>query len=248
MGLLCLVFSKNAKAFQSEKIDSLAKDSQYKPINLNLQIKNMHLWRGYRVTSGAMSAVDLNYQTKNQHFKAGIWGGAGFDGQYREFDYYVGTKFGKWSLDIWDINNFSDYPNARIFDYSKANTSHFVDVTLNYQVSQETPINISWSTIVLGRDSYVNDENERRSAYSNFISIDYPIMHSESDKLSVFTSYAFSFLNEANFYGSKPNFVEIGLNYNKDFRVFNYTIPIGAKAMWNPEQGYGGLQISAQLF
>ncbi len=101
MGLLCLIFSKNVEAFQAEKIDSLLKATKYNPIHLNLQIKNMHLWRGYRVTSGAMSALDLNYQTENQHFKAGIWGGAGFDGQYREFDYYVGLKYDKWTLDVW---------------------------------------------------------------------------------------------------------------------------------------------------
>ena len=248
MGLLCLFFSKNAEAVQTEKIDSLLKDVKYNPIHLNLQIKNMHLWRGYRVTSGAMSALDLNYQTENRFFKAGIWGGAGFDGKYREFDYYVGLKYAKWSLDIWNINNFSDYPKAKIFDYTKGNTSNFVDVTLNYQIGKKTPINVSWSTIVQGRDLFLNNKNELKNAYSNFISIDYPLVYKESERLSFFTSYAFSFLQRVNFYGSKPNFVEIGLNYNKNFRVFKYKIPIGAKAMFNPEQGYGGLQLSVQLF
>ncbi len=123
-----------------------------------------------------------------------------------------------------------------------------MDVNLSYQVSKKTPIYISWSTIVLGRDTYVNDNEELKNSFSNFISLDFPLVYKESQKLSVFTSYAFSFLQKANFYGSKPNFVEIGLNYNKNLHIFNYKIPIGAKAMWNPEQGYGGLQLSVQLF
>ena len=56
----------------------------------------MHFWRGYRVTSVVMSSLDLNFKTENQYFKAGIWGGGGFDGQYREFDYNVGFKYSKW--------------------------------------------------------------------------------------------------------------------------------------------------------
>ncbi|HEX7367794.1 MAG TPA: hypothetical protein VF273_11890 [Pelobium sp.] len=248
VGLLCLFFTEKASAFQSNETDTLEKNDSYKPVNLNLTIKNMHLWRGYRVTSGAMSAVDLNYQSKNQHFKAGIWGGAGFDGEYREFDYYVGFKYDRWALDVWDINNFSDYPNAKIFDYSRANTSHFIDVTLSYQLSKIRPVNLSWSTIVTGRDNYINDNNELKSAFSNFVNLEYSLIYKGDDKLSVFAGYAFSFLNKANFYGSKPNFVSIGLNYTKNLKVFNHVVPVGAKAMWNPEQGYGGLQFSIQPF
>ncbi|MCC8173627.1 MAG: hypothetical protein LIO65_04360 [Odoribacter sp.] len=41
-------------------------------LDFSLQIKNMHLWRGYEVTSQAMSAVDLSVSTRNNMFKAGI--------------------------------------------------------------------------------------------------------------------------------------------------------------------------------
>ena len=85
MGLLCFIFlqSTQANTKLTSDIDSTEEASKsYEPIHLNLEIKNMHLWRGYRVTSGAMTGVDLNYQSKNQKFKAGLWGGAGFNGEY----------------------------------------------------------------------------------------------------------------------------------------------------------------------
>jgi hypothetical protein len=34
----------------------------------------------------------------------------------------------------------------------------------------------------------------------------------------------------------------------KKLIVTNHTIPVGARAMWNPEQGFGGIQFSAKIF
>lgn len=38
--------------------------SEYKPVDFTLQLKNMHLWRGYTVTNTPMTAVDLHYNSK----------------------------------------------------------------------------------------------------------------------------------------------------------------------------------------
>lgn len=251
MGLFCFLFFQSSEAKEKliASIDSTEEAGKsYEPIQLNLEIKNMHLWRGYRVTSGGMTGVNLNYQSRNQKFKAGLWGGAGFNGEYREFDYYLSYNSSGFSVDIWDINNFTDYPNAKIFDYSKANTSHFIDVTVGYQFKTAIPFKLSWSTIIQGRDTYRNDQLELKNAYSNFVAIDVPILLDEKSSLHVFTAYAFSFLNKANFYGARPNIVELGLGYEKKLSVFNHIIPVGARAMWNPEQGYGGIQFSAKIF
>lgn len=59
----------------------------------------MHFWRGYRVTSGVMSPR-FKLPNRKSVFYSWYLGGARFDGQYREFDYYVGFKYAKWSLDI----------------------------------------------------------------------------------------------------------------------------------------------------
>jgi hypothetical protein len=251
MGLLCFLFIQSTEANTKLIFDNdstKGASNTYEPIHLNLEIKNMHLWRGYRVTSGAMSGGNLNYHSKNQKFKAGLWGGAGFNGEYREFDYYLSYNSSGFSIAVWDINNFTDYPDAKIFDYSKANTSHFIDVTIGYQFKTIIPFKLSWSTIIQGRDTYLNNQLELKNAYSNFVAIDVPILKNDKSSLHIFTAYAFSFLNKSNFYGARPNIVELGLGYEKKLSVFNHNIPVGAKAMWNPEQGYGGIQFSAKIF
>src|SRR6056297_656662 len=95
--------------------DSLEdKEDTYRPFQFNLTIKNMHLWRGYRVTDEAMTAANVHYISKDGNFKAGLWGGVGFAGNYTEFDYYLSYDYKNWTFAIWYINNYTDFPEAKI--------------------------------------------------------------------------------------------------------------------------------------
>lgn len=224
-------------------------NTTYKPFELNLQVKTMHLWRGYRVTDAAMSDADLHFITKDKSFKAGFWGGYGFNGNYKEFDYYVSYEKNGWAFAIWDINNFSNYPDADIFNYDKAKTSHFVDLSASYTLQNSSfPLKIYWSTIVLGRDTYTNDNGKLKNAFSNYVELSSPVWKTDKEKLSLGVGGGFSFLDDKNFYGEKPNVTNIFIQYNRDLKVFEYTLPVSALVMWNPEQKYGGIQFAANLF
>lgn len=220
----------------------------YKPFDFNLQVKNMHLWKGLRVTDAPMTAADIHYISKNGKFKAGVWGGAGFTGDYTEFDYYVSYQHKGFSISVWDINNFSDFPDAEIFNYDKTETSHFLDVTASYTFVK-IPLKFSWSTLVQGRDLYVANDAEVKNAFSNYIELSYTILEQEDWSLGAYAGGAFSFLNEAHFYGDKPNFTNVGFIYNKNVKVLNeFRLPVSATAMWNPEQEYGAIQVAVTFF
>ncbi len=62
---------------------------QNMPFDLNLQVKNMHLWKGLRVAEAPVVAADLHFSSQDGKFRAGVWGGVGFTGDFTEFDYYV---------------------------------------------------------------------------------------------------------------------------------------------------------------
>jgi len=220
-----------------------------KLFHFNLQLKNMHLWKGLRVTDAPMTAVDLNYISKNGFFKAGVWGGRGFNGDYTEFDYYVSFMHKGWSLSIWDINNYSDYPDAKIFDYDRSTTSHFVDVTLAYQF-QKVPLKLSWSTIVQGRDTFINDDGQLRNAYSNYVEASYVILNKSNWSLSGLVGGSWSFApQEAHFYGDEPGITNVGFIYNRDLNIFDkFTLPVSATAGWYPVQDYGAIQVAFNLF
>ncbi len=97
--------------------ESYAQKSSF-PIDFTLQVKNMHLWRGQQVTSAALGAIDLNIKDKKEMFTFGLWGGAGFNGKYKEFDYYLSFEKSGFSIAVWDIYNFSEdasYNNKEVF-------------------------------------------------------------------------------------------------------------------------------------
>jgi hypothetical protein len=227
--------------------EEASEEDTYQPVDFGLQVKNMHLWRGFKVTEAAMTGVDVHYISPNGKFAAGIWGGAGFTGEYTEFDYYVSYAFDNFNLAVWDINNFSSFENANIFNYDPATTSHFIDVTLSYQLPNLPRLNASWSTIVAGRDTYMSNDGELRNAFSNYVTVDYLLVEKMVD-LHVFVGGAFSFTNEQHFYGSKPNIVNIGIMAEKNIVFGNYTMPVSATGMWNPEQNYGALQFAVNIF
>lgn len=232
-------------------IDRLATEKTeelYRPIDFKLTVKNMHLWRGYRVTDEAMTAANVYYASKNGKFKAGLWGGVGFAGNYTEFDYYLSYENSNWVFAIWDINNYTDFPEANIFNYDRAETSHFIDVSVTYKL-QPIPLQITWNTIVQGRDTYVNSNGELRNAFTNYVEASYIIADGKDWSLSAYVGASFSFVSDAHFYGNETGFNNIGLTYAKALNVLDtYTIPVTATAMWNSLQEYGALQVAVDVF
>lgn len=232
----------------SQDLDNLtAKEQDYQAINVGLATKNMHLWRGYKVTNNAMTALNVNYSTKNDKMKIGFWNGISFDGSYTEFDYYFSYVVSeKLSLSVWDINNFSDYPDANIFDYRRESTSHFVDVNLTYSASKS--LILSWSTIVAGRDFQTNDIGKVEGSFSNFVEARVNAFERNNTAFGLFVGGAFSFRHRQHFYGNEPAIVNFGFTVDKEVSVMGSKIPVSALAMWNPEQNYGAMQFQIGIF
>ena len=221
---------------------------EYTPFNVNLDVKTMHLWRGYKVSDDFMSGVNAYYKTKDGNLTVGLWNGQSLEGDFTEFDYYFSYNIGSGlSFSVWDINNFSSFPGADIFDYDNETTSHFIDATLAYKVNNA--LGVSWSTIVAGRDTYVDDDGDVKNAFSNYLEANYTAYTNDDVSLGFKLGGAFAFANEAHFYGNDAfNIVNIGANVTKKVTLFGQTLPIGATAMWNPEQKYGAMELSFSLF
>ncbi|MBB6274880.1 hypothetical protein HDF26_005366 [Pedobacter cryoconitis] len=244
---LCLCLSAAAQDAAAIKIDTIAV-KKYKPFDVNLQVRNLYLWRGFKVSTSPITDVDMHYTTRDGSFSAGFWGGAGLNGEYKEFDYYVSYVKAGFNFSVWDINNFTDFPNAKLFDYNKSTTSHFIDVTAGYQFGDAFPISINWSTIVQGRDTHVTSNGELANNYSNYVVLDYRVWKEGTTSVHLFAGGGFAFGRDQNFYGSKPNIVNSGVTLNKDLVVFNHHMPIAATAMFSPEHNSGALQLIINAF
>lgn len=242
------------------KDDSLVVNKdKYKPINFGLKIETMHLWRGFRVTDATNTVTTLTYKSKDGKLAAGFYGGYSFDGFYTEFDTYISYSTHGFTASVWDINNFTNYEtdyydtNSDFFDYSRR-SSRFVEATLAYQFqSPNFPLSISWTTILTGRDYFVNSDGNDEGRFSTYIEVGTPIYKdSAGGLLSIGIGGAFALNNmsgeDSHFYGSKPNIVNTYLTYSKSISFLKYQIPISAKAMYNPELQIGGLEFSVVLF
>jgi hypothetical protein len=236
----------------AQDITTHGKDSvitkKYHPFDVNLQVRSLYLWRGFKVSNAPISDVDMHYSTRDGSFTAGVWGGAGLTGDYKEFDYYVSYARSGFIVSVWDINNFTGFDSANLFNYNPATTSHFIDVTVGYQFKNPFPLSINWSTIVQGRDTYMKANGDLANVYSNYVVLDYRLWKEEDADLHVFAGGGFAFGRGKNFYGSKPNIVNAGLTINKDLVVFNYHLPVAATAMVSPEHKYGAIQLVVNLF
>ena len=242
------------------KDDSLAiSKEEYKPLTIGVKVESMHLWRGFRVTDATNSVTTLNYKSKDGKFAAGIYGAYSFDGFYKEVDSYISYSTNGFTVSVWDINNITNYDtdyydtNSDFFDYSRR-SSRFVEATLAYQFeSPNFPLSISATTILTGRDYFVNTSGDDEGRFSTYIEIGAPLYKDPSGgTVSFGIGGAFALNNlsgvESHFYGSEPNLVNTYLTYTKSVSLLKYQLPVAAKAMYNPEQEIGGFEVSLVLF
>ena len=219
------------------------------PFDLNMQIRNVYIWRGFKVSNSPMTNVNMQFNlTKDKSLTAGFWGAGSFNGEYKEFDYFVSYAKKGLSLSIWDVNNFSDYPDANIFSYNPKNTSHFIDVRAGYDFGDAFPLSVQWTTIILGRDTHVKSNGDLSNSYSNYTELGYRLWKEGDAEIHAFVGGGFAFGRQANFYASKPNIVNTGITLNKNLIIFKYRVPLAATAMFNLEKKYGALQLVANIF
>jgi hypothetical protein len=246
---LCFCLTVMAQGPTTTKIDTLKKEKKDLPFDLNMQVRNIYIWRGFKVSNSPMTNVNMQFNlTTDKSLTAGFWGAGSFNGEYKEFDYFVSYVKKGFSLSLWDVNNFSDYPDANIFSYNPKNTSHFIDIRAGYDFGDKLPLSIQWTTILLGRDTHVKSNGDLSNSYSNYVELGYRLWKQGDAEIHAFVGGGFAFGREANFYGSKPNIVNTGLTLNKDLVMFKYRVPLAATAMFNPEKRWGALQLVANVF
>ncbi len=222
------------------------------PVDFSLQAKTKHLWRGIQVSNSALTAVDLGLQTNDRSFKVGVWGGASFDGDFREFDYYISYTKNGFNAALWDIYNFSPgatYNNKEVFNYKSHKTGHFIDLSVGYRFQGDFPLFIGWATIIHGRD---RGENNSKNLYSTYVSADYPVIRDKRVDISLGLAGAFALDPEsgssANFYGHKAGIVNVNVTAAKKLKLGRYILPVSAMVMWNPVENHANIQLALDIF
>lgn len=226
-------------------------EGKYTPVDFSLQLKNKHLWRGLQVTNEALGAIDLHIKDKSNSFAVGLWGGSGFTGVYKEFDYYMSYSRSGFAIALWDIHNFSGDSKTfnKIFDYDAQTTGHFIDLSVAYRFQGSFPLNISWATIIYGCDRGTLNE---KNLYSTYVSMDYPVLRGGVVDVALGVGGAFALSPESgtdkHFYADDAGIVSINITASKKVKLGNYTLPVAVTGMFNPVRNEANLQIAFDIF
>ncbi|MCC8173626.1 MAG: hypothetical protein LIO65_04355 [Odoribacter sp.] len=156
------------------------------------------------------------------------------------------------TVELWDIYNFSKdatHNNSQVFNYKAHETGHFLDLSVAYTLQGNYPLRMAWATIIHGRD---RGRYNHKNLYSNYISVDCPILQHTPVTLTGGMAAAFAFDKEsgtsANFYGRHAGIVNINLVASKVVHFKNYNLPVSAMAMWNPTNNNANLQLALNIF
>lgn len=253
LSLILIVVTANSQIYAQNDEERLPIEDY---IGGSIHLKNMHLWRGYQVSSEVTSTAEIYFKTKNDILRVGLWNGMGVNGGFKELDYYVHFKKSGFEVVFWDVYNFSPeatYNNKQAFNYIAKETGHYFDLRLSYRLQKKIPLKIFWSTIFFGRD---RDGLNEKNRYSSYLELEYPVFSRYGYSLDVGVGGAFALVNgrnkegkktDANFYTDHTNVVDIHLRLSKTFKIGNYNLPVAFMPMWNPPNDNMNMEVSLEL-
>ena len=240
----------------------------YKAFNAGLHVKNMHLWHGFVVHSGAMIATNLDYFSRDHKLNIGVWGGASFSGTdvtnkttgesvssyYKEFTLYSSYHFSdRFYIEAISHNNYTGVEERgdvlHYWSYNKTQGYNFVDVSFGYKITPNTLFYLA--TIIGGGsgDHTVRADGSFKNSWTNYFEAKSKVWEREDSNLSLFVGGAWSFFTDKTFYTtSAGNIINVGATFNKIVSLGSYKLPVDVTVMWNPEKEKTVLQVDLTIF
>ncbi|MFW5708531.1 MAG: hypothetical protein ACOCX0_01760 [Bacteroidota bacterium] len=212
--------------------------------NVSLDAKNMHYWRGLRVSDGFVTAPMVGYYSESLSIFA--WGGLSLDGQYREVSKIISYSTGNFSVTLLDIFNFTGLADADYFNFKADETNHITDLSLGYNFGQEIPLNLMWATIIYGNDRDSNGDNR----YSTYLEASYSVLADNYVvQPYVAAGFALAGADDNSLYGAKAfDLVNLGLRVSRSVILGNHTIPVTGTMGYNPSLKQASVEIAISLF
>lgn len=266
-----LILSQSAIQAQKSKSAVFNKmetvDENYKPFNIGLHLKNMHIWHGFVVTPAPMLATNLEYNSRNKKFNLGVWGGAGFastdvvnksgalvSATYKEFSLYTSYHFSdKFFIEAVSHNNYTGVEERgdklHYWSYNKRQGYNFVDLNFGYQVTKSTSLYLA--TILAGGsgDYEVQADGSLKDSYTQYLEVKSKVWEKDNNSLSLFVGGAWSLATEKTFYTEgKGNIINVGAVYSRKVKAGGFVLPVDVTAMWNPEKQKTVLQVDLTIF
>ena len=145
--------------------DSLTK----KPFSFNTDLVSSYVWRGSLVDQTPNLQPYFSFSKNN--FECGSWGSVAVNGDYSELDLYAAFAPGKFAFMVTDYYVLSDNPEKNYFDYANKSTSHTIEGSVGFTVSEKVPLTLSANTYFYGSDNDSDTSGTR--LYSSYVEASY---------------------------------------------------------------------------
>ncbi len=214
--------------------------------DVGLTIKNMHYWRGLRVSNGFVTAPTVGYY--NSGFSAFVWGGMSVDGNYKEVTHIVSYVKNGFGITYTDIFNFSGVKNVEFFNYKQDETIHLCDLALSYDFQDKLPLRLTWATILYGNDRAAESGNSR---YSTYTEAAFPVkMESYNIEPFIAAGFALNGNDGKSLYTDNEvaGIVNVGLAVGKKVMIGNYALAVTGKLGYNLALNQASVEIAMKLF
>ena len=237
----------------ADTIPAAVANTKTNRLDFDVELKTSHLWRGL-VINGSMTAMgNIHYALdKKRNLTVGLWGGNGFDGEYKEIDYYIQYKKNGFSIALWDLFNTTNIENPAVFNYDRKTTTHILDLRTSYQFPDRFPLRIEADFLLYGNDRELMDNLDYKNRYSTYVELGYPLLKNQKITLEAYLGAGFALNGESHLYTNDPNsnfdIVNTGIRAFKNIHILNYKLPVSVVAMWNPALKIARIQLGVVLF
>lgn len=223
--ILCLfVFSILPFNSKSQEAEAPAPDYSF---SLGGDLVSRYIWRGLVFSPAANFQPWIDYTYKG--FSIGSWGSYAIGDQYFETDLYLSYAVGGLKVTLFDYYNESeaDMTSSDYFNFTDSTTSHMLEGTIAYTISENLPVTITAATFFYGADY---NHAKGKQNYSTYLELAY----SKSFAGISTNFFVGAALNEG-LYGTKAGVVNLGLKAIKEFKLSdNYSLPVSAAFSVNP--------------
>ncbi|MFO7940896.1 MAG: hypothetical protein R6U66_14200 [Bacteroidales bacterium] len=193
-------------------------------LSASADVVNSYVWRGLLYNDNLNIQPQLG--VSKGAFFAGAWGSYATSGNYAEVDFYAGFAFSHVTLTVSDYFGAAGLGRLDHFNWDKDSTSHMLEGTIAYRISDDFPLTLTAATFFYGNDRDAEGDNY----YSTYIEARYPWQ---------FKSYTGSFFiggtPAEGLYAQEAGIVNLGCSVGKQLDFGNLQIPVAFELISNPK-------------
>lgn len=192
-------------------------------LSASADVVNSYVWRGLLYNDNMNIQPQLGIS--NGAFFAGAWGSYATSGNYAEVDFYAGVAFSHFTFTISDYFGAADLGSLDHFNWDKDSTSHMLEATINYRISDNLPLTLTAATFVYGNDRDAAGDNQ----FSTYLEARYPW------QLNDYTGTFFVGGTPAEgLYAQKTGIVNLGCSVARELDFGKLQIPVAFELISNP--------------